>query len=58
MLWREKRRDTTMDDKHAERRSEGQEDEKESTKKLDKSEVDEVAGGKGDPNGPIVTPEL
>ena len=47
-----------MDDKHAERPSERQEDEKESTKKLDKSEVDEVGGGKRDPNGPIVTPEI
>ena len=47
-----------MDDKHAERRSEQQMDEKESAKKLDKSEVDEVAGGKGDPNEPIVTPEI
>ena len=46
-----------MDDKHAERHSERQMDEKESTKKLDKSEVDEVAGGKGDPNGPSVPPE-
>ena len=47
-----------MDVKLAERHSERQEDEKESAKKLDKSEVDEVVGGKGNPNGPIVTPEI
>lgn len=35
-----------------------EDDKDESTEKLDKSEVDEVTGGKGDPNSPIVTPEI